>query len=45
MTVHAEEELEQGEYSFIAGGSANLYFRSQGRSFSENWESIYFKNQ
>ena len=42
----AVEDVEEGEHSFIAGGSANLYsqFGNQYGVFSENWESIYLKN-
>jgi hypothetical protein len=36
----AVEDVEQGEHSSIAGGSANFYnhFGNQFDSFSENWE-------
>jgi hypothetical protein len=47
VTAHAGKDVEQGERSSIAGGSANLYkhFGNQYGSFSENWELIYFKSQ
>ena len=40
VTAHAGEDVEQGEHSSIAGGSANLYnhFGNQFGGFSENWE-------
>lgn len=40
-------DMEQGEHFSIFGGSAHLYshFGKQYGSFSENWESIYFKTQ
>ena len=36
--AHADKDMEQGEHSSIAGGSANLYnhFRNEFSSFSEN---------
>ena len=39
-TAHAGEDVEQGEHSSIADGSANLYinFGNQFDNFSENWE-------
>ena len=41
------ENVESGEHSSTAGGSANLYshFQNQYGSFSENWEPIYLKTQ
>jgi hypothetical protein len=38
--AHAEEDVEQGEDSSTAAGSANLYnyFGNQFGGFSENWE-------
>ena len=43
VTAHASKDMEQGELSFIAGGSANLHshYGNQYSSSSENWESIY----
>jgi hypothetical protein len=40
VIAHAVKDVEQGEHSSIAGGSANLYnhFGNQLGSFSENWE-------
>jgi hypothetical protein len=40
VTAHAIEDVEQGEPSSIAGGSANLYKHSgnQVAAFSENWQ-------
>ena len=42
MTAHAGKDVEQGEHSFTAGGSANLYnhFGNKLDSFSENWEDF-----
>ena len=47
MTVHADEDVEQGEHSFIAAGSANLhrYHGNQHRIPSEHWELISLKTQ
>ena len=47
MTVYAEENMEQGEYPSMAGGSAILhdYFGNIFGGFSKNWELIYFKTQ
>ena len=38
VTAHAGEDVEQGEHSSIAGGSANLYnhFGNEFCIFSEN---------
>ena len=38
VTAHAGEDVEQGEHSSIADGSANLYshYRNQYGNFSEN---------
>lgn len=43
----SEEDVEQGEYPYIAGGSANFYrhFGKQWGSFSEKWELIYLRTQ
>jgi hypothetical protein len=40
MITHAGKDVEQGEYSSIAAGSANLYnhFGNQLGGFSDNWE-------
>ena len=40
VIAHAGEDVEQGEHSSIAGGSANVYnhFENQFGGFSENWE-------
>jgi hypothetical protein len=45
LTAHAGEDVEQGEYYFIAGGSANLHrhFGNQSASFSERWVLFYLK--
>jgi hypothetical protein len=45
VTVHAEEDMEQGEHSSIAGGSANVDSPcgNQYGGCSESWESLYFK--
>jgi hypothetical protein len=45
--THASEDVEQGEQSIIAGGSAHLYihFGNQFGIFSENWEYFYIKTQ
>jgi len=47
VTARAGEDVEQGELSSIAGGSANLHnhLENQYGSFSENWESLYLKTQ
>ena len=39
--IHAAQDVEQGEYSFIAAGSANLYNNSgyQFVSFSKIWNN------
>ena len=39
-TTHAGEDVEEGEHSSIAGGSANWYNHSENQSacFSENWK-------
>ena len=39
-TANVGENVEKGEHSFFAGGSANLYKHSgnQCGSFSENWK-------
>jgi hypothetical protein len=39
--AHAGEDMEHGQYSFIAGGTRNLYnhFGNQFGGFSENWNS------
>ena len=38
-TAHAGEDVEQGEHSSIAGGSANLgnHFGTEFSDFSESW--------
>jgi hypothetical protein len=40
VIAHAGEDVEQGEHSSSARGSANLYnhFENQFDSFSKNWE-------
>lgn len=49
MTAYAEENVEQGEYFSMAGGSANLhnYFGNKFGGFlkkkKKQWELIYFK--
>ena len=45
--AYAGEDVELGEYSSSAGGSANLYnhFGNQDVVFSENWELICLKTQ
>jgi hypothetical protein len=47
VTADVEKDVEQGEYSPIAGGRAKLYnhFGNQFHGFSENWEYIYLKSQ
>jgi hypothetical protein len=47
MTANAGEDVEQGKYSSIAGGRANLYshYRNHGGGSSERWQSIYLKIQ
>jgi hypothetical protein len=39
-TACADKDMEQGEYSSIADGSANVYNHSENQigEFSENWE-------
>jgi len=46
-TRHAVEDMEKVEYSFIAGGSANLYNCSENQfgRCSENWKQFYLKTQ
>jgi hypothetical protein len=43
--AHVGEDVEQGEHSFTAGGTANLYNHpgNQSVSCSENWEQFYYK--
>ena len=38
MTLHASEDVEQGEHSFTAGGGAHLtsHYENQYDGFSEN---------
>ena len=45
MTAHGDENVQQGEHSFIAGGNENLYrhYGNQYGGSSENWALIYFK--
>jgi hypothetical protein len=44
-TAHAGEDVEQGEYSSIAGGSTNLFshYGNQYRGSPERWGSIFLK--
>ena len=47
MIAYAGKDVEQGEYSSIAGGNANFYnhFGNQYDGFSEDWESTYLMTQ
>ncbi|EGW10962.1 hypothetical protein I79_012172 [Cricetulus griseus] len=47
MTVHVGEDVEKGEHSSTAGGSANLYshFGNQYGDSSGKWESVHLKIQ
>ena len=47
VTAHAGEDVEQGEHSFIAGWSANLYshYGNQYGGSLESRKSIYLKTQ
>jgi hypothetical protein len=47
MTAHGDENVQQGEHSFIAGGNENLYrhYGNQYGGSSENWALIYFKTK
>ena len=47
MAACAGEDVEQGEHSSFAGGSANLYnhFENQYGSSLKNWDSTYLKTQ
>ena len=47
MIAYAGEDVEEGEYSSIAGGSENWYnhFLNHHDSFSENWESTNLRIQ
>lgn len=47
MTDHNCKNIRQGGHSSIAGGSDNLHDHdgNQYGDFSENWESIFLKNQ
>jgi hypothetical protein len=40
VTAHADEDVEEGEHSSIAGGIAKFYnhYGNQFGGFSENWE-------
>ena len=45
MTAYAGEDVEQGEYSFITDGRANVcsHFGGQHGSVSKNGELIYLR--
>ena len=47
MTTYAGEDVEKGEHSFTAGGSANSYSHSgdQYGGFSGKWELTYHRTQ
>ena len=47
MIAYAEENVEKGEHSSIAGRNTNLYnqFGNQYGGFSENWETTYLRIQ